>query len=269
MARRKPLGSARGKPWFESLFERDYYDIFSQHGPRGPLTPEQQAEQAEAEVDFVVEALGLPDGARVLDLCCGHGRHAVELARRGYRVSGLDLSAYHLRLAKAAAKRAGVEVEWLHSDMRSIPGRGGRFDAVVNMFTSFGYFDSEDEDERVLAGVARALKPGGRFLIDTMNRDWLMGVFRESDATELPDGGLIVSRRTFDVRTGRIANTWTHIAPDGAQREHSFSHRLYAYTELAAMLERAGLAITRTWGGFDGSELTRHSRRVIALAERR
>lgn len=257
------------KPWYQSLFERDYYDIFSQHGPSGALTPEQQAEQAAAEVDFLVEALELPEGARVLDLCCGHGRHAIELGRRGMRVSGLDLSAYHLRLARAAAKRAGVDVEWLHSDMRKIPDRGGRFDAVVNLFTSFGYFDSEDEDRRVLDGVRRVLNPGGRFLIDTMNRDWLMSVFRESEANELPDGGLVIQRRRFDIHTGRMENTWTYVAPDGERREQSFSHRLYTYTELAAMLDDAGLPVVRTWGGFDGQELTRQSRRVVALTEKR
>src|SRR3972149_3624699 len=156
MPRRKPFGpsaslrtsSAQGKPWYRTFFERDYYDYFYVGGPRGIFTQEQETQRNEQQEDFIVQALELPEGARILDLGCGWGRHAVRLAQRGYRVTGLDLSAYHLRLARAAARRAGVEVEWVRADMRDVPGRA-RYDAVINMFTSFGYFDSEADDQRV------------------------------------------------------------------------------------------------------------------------
>jgi 2-polyprenyl-3-methyl-5-hydroxy-6-metoxy-1,4-benzoquinol methylase len=124
------------KPWYQSVFERDYYDYFYIGGPRGFLSPEQEAQRTDAQVDFIEKALGLPDGARVLYLCCGHGRHAVRLAQRGYRVTGLDLSAYHIRLAKAAAREARVDVEWVRADLRDVPR--GPFHAVINMFTTFG-----------------------------------------------------------------------------------------------------------------------------------
>lgn len=258
---------ARRKPWYETLFERDYYDYFYVGGPRGIFTDEERARQTDAQVEFIAQALELPAGARVLDLCCGWGRHSVRLAQRGYRVTGLDLSSYHLRLAKAAARTAGVQAEWLRGDMREIP-RGRRFDAVINMFTSFGYFETEEEDQRVLDGVARALKPGGRFFIDTMNHDWLMRVFRDSDWSERADGGFALERRRYDIHTGRIDVDWIYVTPDGKRHKQFHSLRLYTYMEFAALLSSADLRVVRTWGNFDGSELSMHSPRMIVLAEK-
>jgi SAM-dependent methyltransferase len=252
------------KPWYESLFERDYYDYFYVGGPRGALAEQQSDEQ----VAFIVDALGLEDGASVLDLCCGHGRHAVRLAQRGYRMTGLDLSAYHIRLARKAAREAGVAVEWIQADMRDVPGRN-RFDAIVNLFTAFGYFDEEDEDLRVLQGIRRALKPGGRFLIELMNRDNLMRVFRESDCTGVSEGGYIAELRRFDVLTGRINVDMLFFPADGKPRHHWHSIRLYTFSELRSLLEKAGLKVTGTWGAFDGQELGRLSPRMVVRAEKR
>ena len=125
---------ARRKPWYKALFERDYYDYFYVDGPREADTPDQRARQAEQQVEFIVQALDLPQGARVLDLCCGWGRHVVPLAQQGMRVTGLDLSAYHLKLAKAAAREAGVEIDLFRGDMREIPREAGRFDAIEPFF---------------------------------------------------------------------------------------------------------------------------------------
>ncbi len=258
---------ATRKPWYETLFVRDYYDYFYVGGPRGIFSDEDRARQAEAQVDFIDRALELPKGARVLDLCCGHGRHAVRLALRGYRVTGLDLSAYHIRLAKAAARATGVQVEWLRADMRDVPGRN-RFDAVINCFTAFGYFDEQSEDQRVLDGVARTLRPGGRFFIDTINHDGLMARFRESDANERPDGALSMELRRYDVLTGRTNVDWIYVDPDGKRRKAFHSLRLYTFTEFAAMLAKAELRVVRTWGNFDGSELSMHSPRMMVLAEK-
>jgi len=258
---------ARRKPWYQALFERDYYDRFYPGGPRAGQTPEEEAQRAERQVDFIATALELPEGARVLDLCCGWGRHVVPLARRGFRVTGLDLSAYHLRLAKQAARRASVDIEFVHADMREIPGRA-RYDAITNCFTSFGYLETEAEDQRVLNGVARALKPGGRFLIDTMNRDYLMRIFRASEWHERPDGAFMMERRRFDIETGRINVDWLYVPKKGPRVQQYHSLRLYTFTELAAMLDRARLTVRRTWGGLDGRDFSRESPRMVVLAER-
>ena len=263
----KPTSRTRRKPWYETLFERDYYDYYYIGGPRGFFTPEQRAQQDESQVDFIERALELPPGARVLDLCCGWGRHAVRLAQRGYRVTGLDLSAYHIQLANQAARAAGVQAEWLRADMRDVPGRN-RFDAVINCFTAFGYFDEQSEDQRVLDGVARALRPGGRFFIDTINHDGLMARFRESDAIVRPDGSLRIEVRRYDVLTGRTNVEWIYVDSEGKRRKAFHSLRLYTYTEFATMLAKAGLRVVRTWGNFDGSELSMHSPRMMVMVEK-
>ncbi len=120
------------EPWYVDLFRRgDYY--------RGWVSALITSELTTQQVEFIADVLGLPAGARILDLCCGHGRHAVPLAQRGFAVTGLDLSAYHLRLARKAAREAGVRVRWLRRDMRDIPSQG-EFDAVINMFSALRVF---------------------------------------------------------------------------------------------------------------------------------
>ena len=255
------------KPWYKALFERDYHDYFYPGGPRPARTPEEEAQRAEAQVDFIAQTLDLPEGARVLDLCCGWGRHSIPLAERGFRVTGLDLSKYHIRLAKQAARRANVDIDWVNADMREIPGRA-RFDAVMNCFTSFGYLETEAEDQRVLDGIRRALKPGGRLFIDMMNHDFLMRVFRESEFRELSDGAFMMERRDYDIQTGRMNVDWFYDPKDG-ERIHGFhSVRLYTFTELAAMLSNAGLTVRETWGGLDGREYNMESPRMDVLAEK-
>jgi SAM-dependent methyltransferase len=248
----------RGK-WYVDFFREGFY-----HHSWGPAERFQRAEQ---EVDFIVEALELPAGAAVLDLCCGEGRHTVALARRGYRMSGLDLSAFHLRLARKAAKETGVSVRWKRADMRDIPWEG-EFDAVINVLTSFGYFESDDEDFKVLAGVARALKPGGRFLLDTINREWLVRHLEAHGWQEGTDGTLSLEDRSFDLLAGRQRNRILSIQPDGTRRKRKIDLRMYTLTELAKMLSRAGLEVRRTWGAFDSREYGLDSRRMIVLAEK-
>jgi len=251
------MAKRRGK-WYVDFFRAGFYHDWA---------PAERFERAERETDLIVEALGLPAGAAILDLCCGEGRHTVALARRGYRMTGLDLSALHLRLARRAAKEAGVAVRWHRADMRDIPW-SGEFDAVINLFTAFGYFDDDEEDFRVLDAVSRALRPAGRLLLDTMNRDWLMRNYEPRGWQEREDGTLDLEDRRFDARSGRNRVRVISIRPDGRRAEHHIDLRLYTLKELSDMLSRAGLKVLRTWGGFDGREYGLHGRRMIVMAEK-
>ena len=141
--------------WYEEFFGEDYVRFHLRGG-------EWLEERTGPQCDFVVSALELQPGARVLDLCCGQGRHSVELAQRGYNVTGFDLSEYLLGLARTKAEKLGVEVEFVRGDMRELPWES-EFDAVVNLWTAFGYLESDEEDERVLRSVGAALRPGGQF----------------------------------------------------------------------------------------------------------
>lgn len=109
------------RPWYVTLFERDWYDLLAPGGTRSLLDPGGDPERTEREVDFIAGTLGEATERSVLDLCCGWGRHTIRLAQRGYRMTGLDLSAYHLELAQASAGEAAVDIEWIEADMRQIP----------------------------------------------------------------------------------------------------------------------------------------------------
>jgi SAM-dependent methyltransferase len=249
----------RRSKWYVDFFREGFY--------QRAWAPAERFQRAEHEVDFIVEALALPPGASVLDLCCGEGRHTVALARRGYRVTSLDLSALHLRLARQAAKEAGVRVRWHRADMRDIPWER-EFDAVINVFTSFGYFASDDEDFKVLVGVARALKPGGRFLLDTISREWLVRHLETHGWQEGTDGTLSIEDRSFDLVTGRQHNHILSIHRDGSRSEREIDLRMYTLREIAGMLARADLQLRRTWGGFDGRDYGLDARRMIVLSEK-
>jgi SAM-dependent methyltransferase len=253
------------RPWYEELFESGDYVRFWLGGKETPRVP---PERTEREVEFLLEALQPSEGAEILDLCCGHGRHSIALARRGFRVTGLDLSKLHLEMAREAAAANDVEVDWIRADMREVPeALFGRFDAVINMFTAFAYFETEEEDQRVLDGVGRALKPGGAFFLDFINREAVMRNFRASD-WEVMDETLLLHARRFDFAAGRTTDELTVVEPNGSRRSMHTSVRFYTLRELIRMLQRAGLEFERVWGGWDGGDLTLDSRRCLVLARR-
>lgn len=220
-------------------------------------------EESRREVGFVIEKLGLAPGMRILDLCCGRGRHLVDLMRCGYDAVGVDLSDYMLGECQKAAERDGVIPCLIRADMRE-PGFDSEFDAVINIFTSFGYLGSESPEKAAF----RALKPGGKFLIDLNNRDWLMRVFQKSDWRENSDGDVTFCERCFDVISARLNARELTIYHDGRKAETSHSIRLYTYNELAAMLGKAGLQIEAVYGGFDSAIFDMNARRMIVIARK-
>jgi SAM-dependent methyltransferase len=244
--------------WYDGFFEGDWLDQIALHAD--PVRTQEQ-------VEFIVEKLALERGARVLDLACGHGRITLALARHGYRMTGLDLSPRSLSLARGAATREGLAVDWVQADMREIPAGAG-FDAIINIFTSFGYFQEEPENQRVLDGVTRALAPGGRFLIDVVNLLGLTRRYRERTWEER-DGVVWLQEHDYEILAGRNRAVWTFVRPDGSRSELVHSLRTYAPHELAAMLGRADLRVEGAWGGFDASELSFDSWRLILLARKR
>jgi SAM-dependent methyltransferase len=242
--------------WYEDFFEGEWLDHVS-------LQPR---ERTEREIAFILDKLGLEAGSRILDLACGRGRIAVELARRGFRVTGLDLSARSLDLAARAAAEAGVDLTLVRRDMRELADEEA-FEAILNVWTSFGYFDREEDDERVLANVARALVPGGLFLIDTINPMVLAARFVPEQRRELEDGNVVIEYRSYDHLNGRFEGVWTFVHPDGSQVELRSSHRSYTAAELARLLRNAGLAVEGAWGSFDGAPLGADVRTIL-LARR-
>jgi 2-polyprenyl-3-methyl-5-hydroxy-6-metoxy-1,4-benzoquinol methylase len=229
---------------FEGVFNEDYLYFYEKI-----LTPE----QTEEDVEKIVELLDLPPGAEILDCPCGHGRIANALAARGFRVTGLDASQFFLERARADASSRGVEVEYVQGDMRAIPWRG-RFDALVNWFTSFGYF-SDDQNKAVLAQFHNALKPGGKFVLETLNITRLLLNFQPQHFIER-DGDLMADEIQLDVENSRTL-TKRMVARAGRTRKTHFVVRWFGVPELRDWLEEAGFEKVRTPG------LTAETRLVV------
>ena len=154
------------------------------------------------------------------------------------------------------------------ADMRHLPDQlENQFDAVINMFSSFGYLESEEDDQQVLYQIAKALKPGGKLLMDLLNREWVIINNEEYDWHQHQDGRVVLERRQLNLQTSTNHLTYTEILPDGTRREMSDLHmRLYTLTELTKMLAAAGLTLTKVYGGFQAEPYTVNTRRMIIVA---
>ena len=238
----------------EKVFGEDY--LYFYEAMLGP-------ERTQMEVESIWRLLELEPGMDVLDLACGHGRIANALAERGVRVTGLDATPYFVDLARADAAARGVEVEYVHGDMRSLPW-SERFDRVVNWFTSFGYF-SDDGNRRVLAETHRALRPGGRLAIENNNSAFVLRNLREQDIDER-DGNFMLDLREFDPKTGRMVSERIVIR-DGDVRRSRFFVRMFLFPELRDWLLAAGYASVDGCG-WDGEPLSLATRRMVTLARK-
>ena len=176
-------------------------------------------------------------------------------------MTGLDMTESYLELARSSAAAAGVEIETVVGDMREIPYEN-EFDAVINMFTAFGYFDDEADDQRVLDGAARALKPGGRILLDLLNRDWVAANYVRSEQRTGPDGTVYTESRELDSVSGRNHVEFSIARPDRTVTQTGHHIRLYVATEISRMLQRAGLDFQRVYGGYGGEPLSVATRRI-------
>ncbi|MGH7391570.1 MAG: class I SAM-dependent methyltransferase [Candidatus Rokuibacteriota bacterium] len=252
------IQTMNGTAWFESFFGDDYFEIYRDVFP---------VERTAAEVDGIVSLLRLQAGARVLDLACGHGRHAIPLAKRGFDVTGYDLSQMFLERAQVDAEAQGATVRWVHGDMRELPF-DGEFDAVINIFTAFGYFEDPDDDLKVLHGIRRALKQGGRFLLETLHRDGLPARFRPRIADKTSNGTIVLHETVWDLARNVIDDHVTLIRPDGTRTQYTTAVRSRSLHEFLALMRRAGLEPTAWYGGLDSSTLRLDSQRLALLSTR-
>lgn len=249
---------SRGKPWFVDLFDEDYLRTLPF------LTP--QATQAEAE--FVIDSMGLQPGAQVLDVGCGYGRHAMELAARGFHVVGLDLSTPLLVRGGEEAMRRGLEINFVRGDMRELDF-DSQFDGAYCMFSTFGYFDDET-NKKTIANIARALKPGGRVMIEILNRDYVIA--------DLPtrvwwegEGCVVLEEVELNYFSSRIQVNRSVVFDDGRQLEQEISVRAYSLHEVGKLMHAAGFRVLEVSGGYHtrGRFFGNQSRHIIVLAERK
>ncbi len=257
----------RETEWWRNVFDRPTFL---------ELYEPADTSRATTQTDQVIALLGLSahahvDGQaepiRVLDVCCGYGRHSIELARRGFRVTGVDISEAQIARAREKSAAAGVRPEFVLGDARALPVQGP-FDAAINMFLSFGYFAADAESQAMLTGIARVLRPGGRLLIDFWNREHELRAFQKTVLDRRDDDILEVEEWTFDHLAGRLNWTNTVIFPDGRREAWHHSIRAYTVAEIKRMLETAGFELIALYGGLAGEPYTMDSQAAIFVARR-
>lgn len=229
------------------------------------LFSKQRIENAAKEVKGIAKLLKLRRGARVLDLCCGVGRHSIEMAKRGLVVTGVDRTGKYLRKARRAARKEKVAIEFVKSDMRDFC-RPDAFHAITSMFTSFGYFADKDDDLRVADNMYRSLKRGGRIIIDVMGKERLARIFQERGWREVGKR-IILEERTMSEDWSIVKNRWIVIDEKGKD-EFFLDLRIYSAAELGDLLRNCGFEIMGIYGSLDGSPYGPESNRLIVVAKK-
>jgi SAM-dependent methyltransferase len=245
--------------WYQQIFTEEYFRTL----PMG------FHKQTLREAQFVVDSLGVGDGGRILDLCCGFGRHTLDLAKRGYDMVGLDLSLPLLQKALGEAQRRKLSIKFIHGDIRELNFQEV-FDATFCWHTSFGYFDDKTNFE-VLRGVHRALKPGGRFLLEIVNRDFIVGLMPRRKWWEGADC-LFLEEIAFNYNTSVLHTKRSFIYDDGRPPwEQNIYIRLYSLHELQNLLRLGGFNVLDVSGQTQtrGFYLGQASPNIILLAEKR
>jgi SAM-dependent methyltransferase len=201
----------------------------------------------------------------VLDLCCGPGRHSVSFAQLGFSVTGVDLSTFLLERARERAAEAGITVEWVQEDMRRFH-RSSSFDLACSMFTSFGYFDEED-DMNILRNVSESLAAGGMFVIETIGKERLARIWQNALCSKLEDGSLVLQRPEVRADWTRIRNEWV-VIKDGRSKSFHFEHTIYSGRELKDRLLESGFEKVNLYGDLEGKPYGLEATRLVAVAHK-
>ncbi len=245
------------KQWFDddSFWKGTYPYMF----------PDTKFINAQTEVMKLLK-LVRPKGNAVLDLCCGPGRCSVPLAKKGYDVTGVDLSPFLLNKAKSYARKAKVNIELIQNDMRDFI-RPYEFDLVISMYSSFGYFEDKQEDLLVLKNIFTNLKPGGSLLMDMGSKERLARIFQPTVSNTWPDGTITINKHTVLDNFTRIKNEWIIIGKNKTSR-FEFTDTIYSGQEIIDRLEIAGFKNIKLYGSLDGDEYGLNAQRLIAVASK-
>ena len=221
---------------------------------------------AAAEVDQMIALLGLQSGGAVLDLCCGIGRHSIEFARRGFKVTGVDRTTPYLDQARASAAKENFKIEFVRSDMREF-SRPSAFDGALNFFTAFGYFENPADDAKVARNLFDSLKSGGRLIVDMMGKEVVAKKFRERDWGAREDGTIVLEERRVLDGWKRLENRWTWIRGN-ERRVSTLVLRVYSGAELESLLRTVGFREVGLYGSLAATPYDQNAERLVAVASK-
>lgn len=226
------------------------------------FNPERKA-NAGREVRKIIDLTGIDIDTEVLDLCCGTGRHTVEFARLGYRISGLDRTSAYLTQLQRQIREEHMKISVIQKDMRDYR-EPDKYDLVINLFSSFGYFAKEADNINVLKNVHASLHPGGKFLMDMMGKEILAKIFRERDWNREGDY-LVLEERSILNNWNQIENRWIVLRGD-RRYEHTFRLWIYSAREISALLLQSGFSNIEVYGNLNGRPYDDEAERLIVVA---
>jgi len=243
--------------WFENDdFWREIYPY---------MFPADRFSAPPEQVEQIIKLTGFT-GRTVLDLCCGPGGHAIAFAQRGLDVTAVDRSQFLLDRARERASEAAVTIDFVMEDMRRFI-RPAMFDLACSMFTSFGYFEDEEDNLRVLRNVHESLIDGGTFVMEMLGKERLARVWQGAICTEQPDGSLLLQRPQVRDDCSRVHNEWT-ILKDGRYRSFRFEHSIYSGRELKDRLTACGFTQVDLFGDLQDTPYGLDAARLIAVARK-
>lgn len=241
------------KDWFKEWFASEEYLNLYKH---------RDDKDAEKLLNLILNSVDLPVNAKILDAACGSGRHSISLARKGFDVTGFDLSKVLLDIAKESAEADGLDIDFINADIREITFCK-KFNLIINLFTSFGYFHLDEENFAFIHKSPKWLKPGGYFAFDYLNKDYLVSNYE-------PYSERIVGDKTFKekryIENSRIVKEIKIIQTDGIERMFTESVKLYSKEKILNEFSEAGFKLQNIYGDYDGGEYSSaNSERLIMI----
>lgn len=216
------------------------------------------------EIDAIKSLLRIQSDETILDLCCGVGRHSLEFSRRGHKVVGVDRTKRYLERAMKTAEEENLDIEFVLDDMRTFY-RKKSFDVVLNMFTSFSYFEDHEEQMLVLRNIYASLRAGGRFILESAGKEILARIFLRQSWSEWPHGFMLEEREAIE-NWSKMYNKWTFIERNGSVHRWDVTHWIYSGAEIKDMLESVGFSDVQVYGALDGRAYDNEADRLVVVA---
>ena len=250
--------SQEKKQWFEN---ESFWQNF------GPVMFDSQRwAEAPGIAESVIKIAGLTKGSSVLDAGCGPGRISVELAAKGLDVTGVDIIQSELDAANDSADAEGVKLDLINCDLRSFKSQK-KFDCAINLYTSFGYCDTIEEDFQILKNIADSLRDNGFFILECTSRETAILYFTDGEWFER-SGLTVLTQFSVEGAWEGLRSKWTIINRDGQRIEHEFVQRLYSAIELKRMMIRAGFNSVEIYGNYDFSPYNEHAKTMVIVAKK-
>lgn len=254
--------------WSEEYgFFGDFY-VKGDNSKEGYLIQKKQnlEQRTLAEVNGILNILNLEPNSQILDCPCGYGRHSIELSRGGFSLTGLDINSKHLKIAKKEAERDSLEIEFVKKNMQDI-NYNLKFDAIINIFYSFGFFEREEDNFKVLKSFYKALKPGGKFLMHTdVNVPRIYeGKYKLGETRTLSNENSLKIVEKYDPITKRIDGSWIIKDKEGNKTRKDYSVRVYTKEEYIELSKKAGFKSYEVYSDWDKKPYSKTSEDMIVV----